>query len=115
MSVNWPARWQDKMEYHQGDAFDTLSEIGNIDLALIDGVKGDYLKFLLALKNHTQSGALVLIDNSYWRGSFLDDEVVAIKKSPQKIKELHEYIAHSSEWESLFIPFVDGLSILRKI
>ena len=114
-SLPWPKEWKDKLDYYQGDAFDRLSEISLIDLCLIDGVKSDYLQFLTKVSCKMNKGGIVLIDNSYWRGSFLDAEVLSKKKSAQKIKELHDYIKTSLEWDAVFLPFLDGLSVLRKL
>ena len=101
--------------YHCEDAFDVLERYASIDLALIDGVKGDYLKFLTLLESRMKTGAIVLIDNSYWRGSFLNQEQVETKNSAKKIKELHDYLAQTKIWDSVFMPYIDGLSLLRKI
>jgi predicted O-methyltransferase YrrM len=114
-NLSWPKEWKSKLDYYQGDAFDRLSQIASIDLCLIDGVKSDYLKFLTKVSSKMTTGGIVLIDNSYWRGSFLDPEIVLKKKSAQNIKELHDYIGASHEWDALFLPFLDGLSVLRKI
>lgn len=111
--LSWPQSWKNKLDYFQGDAFERLAQVENIDLALIDGVKADYLKFLKVIETKMQPGGIVVIDNSYWRGSFLDSEVRAKKKTAQHIFELHEYIGESQRWESIFLPFIDGVSILK--
>jgi predicted O-methyltransferase YrrM len=59
-------------------------------------------------------GSVVLIDNSYWRGSFLDKDLVEKKLSAKKIKELHEFIQQSSSWSGVFIPYIDGLTLLKR-
>jgi predicted O-methyltransferase YrrM len=114
-SLPWPKSWKEKIEYHQADAFEVLKTVEDIDLALIDGVKSDYLKCLKVFESKMIKGGIVLIDNSYWRGSFLSEEVCKEKDSAQKIKELHEYIKQSKTWKSTFVPFKDGLTILKKL
>ena len=109
----WPATWKEKMSYHQADAFDVLEKTEKVDLALIDGVKADYIKFLKSLENKMSDHGIVVIDNSYWRGSFLDQKVKLEKQTAKKIAELHEYIAETQNWEGLFIPYIDGLTILK--
>lgn len=113
-NLPWPQEWKEKIHYHLGDAFDLLENISDIDMALIDGVKADYLSFLKSLEAKMIPGSIVFIDNSFWRGSFLDSEMVKRKISAQKIKELHGYIANTPHWRSLFIPYTDGLSVLVK-
>ena len=111
----WPLEWKESIAYYQGDAFEVLNQAESFDWYLIDGVKADYLRFLKAIEDKTKAGSLVFIDNSYWRGSFLDKELSQTKASAKNIKELHEYIKNSTMWEACFVPFKDGLSILRKI
>ncbi len=115
-SLNWPNDWIKKIDYNQADAFEVFeAQEGSFDFILIDGVKADYLKFLELCYPKLNKGALVLIDNSYWRGSFLDEEIVTKKKTAANIKKLHEYIQESVQFQSIFIPFEDGVSLLRKI
>lgn len=113
-SMPWPKEFKSKMEYHQGDAFDKVNEIDSFDLLLIDGVKADYLKFVqIAEKKLTQDG-VVVIDNAFWRGSFLDAELVEKKVSAQNMKALHDYVKASSLWDAHFLPFSDGVILLTR-
>lgn len=113
-ALSWPSDWKMKLEYFQKDAFEVFENESNLDFILIDGVKSDYLEFLEKSVSRLNSHGLILIDNSYWRGSFLDDEIVSKKQTARKIKELHEYIESSQDFESVFLPFEDGVSLLRK-
>ena len=114
-TLSWPTEWQEKLNYFQGNAFDLIEDLSFVDLALIDGGKSDYLKFLKTLEPKMKSGSTVIIDNSYWRGSFLDPELKEEHESAKKISQLHDYIAQATDvWNSLFIPYSDGLSLLRK-
>lgn len=113
-SLPWPTDWKAKLEYHQGDAFEVLNTYHAIDMALVDGVKADYLRFIEKLYPKMKVGSIVFIDNSYWRGSFLDADLRQKKASARSIFELHEYLRNSNLWDSIFIPYKDGLSILFK-
>ncbi len=112
--LSWPVEWRNKIDYFQGDAFEKIKEVDNIDLCLIDGVKADYLKFLKVVQTKIKDDGVVLIDNSFWRGSFLDDEIVTKKESAKKIRELHCFLKETNDWEAVFVPYVDGLCILKK-
>lgn len=114
-ALPWPVNWKNRMDYWQGDAFEKLErESGPFDLFLVDGVKADYKKFVeLALPKLSRNG-LIAIDNSYWRGSFLDPETRAKKASAEKVHELHQWIGKHQEIEAVFIPFLDGLTLVRK-
>ncbi len=107
-------KWSHLLEYHNDDAFKVLQNTDRVDIALIDGVKADYLSFLQELEKKMSPGGFVLIDNSYWRGSFLDESLVHTKKSAQQIKQLHDYIRETKKWVASFIPVRDGLSLLVK-
>lgn len=112
-SLPWPENWKNKIQYNQKDAFEVFESIDDVDFVLIDGVKADYLNFLKACENKLNNDGLVLIDNSYWRGSFLDEKMVNTKQTAKKIKELHEYIDLSHKWEAVFLPYEDGVTLLR--
>lgn len=111
----WPSDFKSRIEYYQGDAFDKLEDIENIDFLLIDGQKSDYEKFLDLVYPKLSTGASVLIDNSFWRGSFLDLDQRSKHSSAQAIFNLHQNIKDSKGFEKIFIPFKDGVSLLRKI
>lgn len=112
-ALPWPKSWKEKMEYHNEDAFVVFENIKTVDFVLIDGVKADYLSFLKKCESKITSNGLVLIDNSYWRGSFLNPDINQKKKTAKNIKELHEYIKQSDFWDSVFVPYEDGVSLLR--
>lgn len=111
----WPINWKNRMNYIQGDAFEALEKAdGEFDFFLIDGVKGDYLKFLKSCVPKLSKGGLIAIDNSFWRGSFLKKELREKKASARGVAELHEYIREQKELASIFVPFSDGLTLLKK-
>lgn len=113
-NLSWPADFREKIEYHQGDAFEKIKEVDAIDLILIDGQKSDYQSFIQKIESKLNTGALVVIDNSYWRGSFLDSSQRAMHGSAKAIHSLHEFIKENSEFQRVFIPFKDGVTVLRK-
>ncbi len=113
--ISWPLNWKNRMTYNQGDAFEALDHSsGEFDFFLIDGVKGDYLSFLEACLPKLSSNGFVAIDNSFWRGSFLDKSFRENKKSARNIGELHDFIKERKNLTSVFVPFADGLSLIRK-
>jgi predicted O-methyltransferase YrrM len=113
-ALPWSPEDKNKLDYWQGDAFEKLATVDKIDFALIDGQKSDYLTFFKELDTKLSEGSIVAIDNSYWRGSFLDAEMVEKKKSARDIGKLHEYIEQLDGYQKLFLPFKDGLSLLVK-
>jgi predicted O-methyltransferase YrrM len=111
--LSWPANWRDKLDYYQGDAFKQFDELDcKFDLILIDGVKAHYLSFLEKCLAKLNPGGVVIVDNSYWRGSFLDKDVRIKKQTAQSIFDLHEWIKSNDNIVASFIPFVDGISLI---
>lgn len=114
-ALPWPQNWKRRMSYYQGDAFERLEmDQGVFDLFLVDGVKGDYKKFVEKALPRLSDNGLIAIDNSYWRGSFLNANLRESKKSAANIYELHEWIKNHPKIEAIFLPFADGLSLIRK-
>ena len=113
-SMPWPEDFFSRMDYYQGDAFQKVNEVDSFDLLLIDGVKADYLKFVQIAEKKLSPKGLVVIDNAFWRGSFLDQELVEKKVSAQNMKALHDYIKASSFWDAQFLPFSDGVILLSR-
>lgn len=111
-SMPWPDAWKSKIDYFQGDAFERLEQIDKFDFVLIDGLKGKYLDFLKAVEGKLSQNGIAVIDNAYWRGSFLDEDVSAKNNSAKAIKELHKYIEQSDFWTATFIPYTDGVILL---
>lgn len=114
-SMPWPSTWKSKMDYYQGNAFEKLKEINDLDLILVDGLKATYLDFLKECETKIRSNGMVIIDNAYWRGSFLDPDLTQKNNSAKAIKELHHYIQNSKKWLASFIPFQDGVILLKPI
>lgn len=114
-SLPWPVSWKERMEYHQGDAFEKLaSEEGEFDLFLVDGVKADYKRFVEAAAAKLSRKGILAIDNSFWRGSFLRPELRAKKKTAEKMHELHAWIKQRKDLCAVFVPYNDGLTLLKK-
>jgi predicted O-methyltransferase YrrM len=63
----------DLVEIRSGDALETLARDlpDQIDLVLLDGAKGLYLKVLSLLEPRLRSGALVVADNADWSPEYL--------------------------------------------
>lgn len=113
--IDWPKAWRKKMQMHWGDAFECLAQIEEkIDVVLMDGQKRDYLRFLLELERKLKKDALVIIDNAFFKGSFLDPKLLATKKSVESLSQLHQYLAQTQLWTVTLLAEGDGLFLLQK-
>ena len=89
--------------------------MNSIDIALVDGQKSDYLKFLNEVYPKMNDGGLVIIDNSFWKGTFLEKDLSQNNQSAKNINELHEFIQNTQKWNRCFLPFRDGIFALEKL
>ncbi len=110
-NLSWPKAWRENCSYFNKDAFEVLENYSGIDFCLIDGQKGSYLNFLNALTPKLNSGALVIIDNAFWQGKFLD--LKNNSASDQGIRQMHEELDQKS-FQSCFLPISDGIILLYK-
>lgn len=110
----WPSLWKEKLFYHQGDAFECLeAQSDKYDLVLVDGTKAQYQSFTETIYKHLADKALVVIDNGFCRGDFLDPSKLH-KNSPKAIKDLHQWLKFQELYDVTFIPMSDGIFLLRK-
>lgn len=114
--LQWPVNWKNRMEYWQGDAFEKLeAEEGLFDFFFVDGVKADYQSFVEKALPKLAKGGLIAVDNSYWRGSFLDAWQRERKASAAAIYRFHRFAQERRDLRAVFIPYADGLTLLRKL
>ncbi len=110
--LNWPDQWKRKMLYHQGDGLVYLQQQSQkFDMALIDGQKSSYQQCLQILSEQMKPAGLVFIDNMFWKGQILEQSVA---RSTQALIDLHEWLLTQQDFEVLFLPVADGVSVLRK-
>lgn len=116
-TLPWPKHWREKLCYHQGDAFESLESLDEkllFDLVLVDGVKAQYQTFLKTIHSRLSQNSIVVVDNCFWKGRFLDDKELH-KTSPKAIKELHEWLKKQELYRVSFLPISDGIFLLKKI
>lgn len=114
-NLAWPKAWKESLSYFQGDAFDCLNNLTNkIDMALVDGVKADYQSFLTKLYPKLSENALVIIDNTFLKGKIVDPEFEH-RKAVIAMKALHQHLLKSKQFQPVFLPFLDGVTILSKL
>lgn len=105
-------QWSSALDYFCGDAFIRLEQIDGIDLCLLDGQKSQYLDFLQKLIPRLNPQAIIVIDNAFIKGQFLDKDLQH-KDVVKKTHELHQFLKNNS-LERVFLPVRDGLLVLKK-
>lgn len=116
LKLPWPERFKNCVTFYSGDAWDVLNQHTDGDLYLLDGEKADYIKWLHEFSTQIKINTVIMIDNSFWKGSFLSLDLNGkTQKSALAINQLHEYLKNQNHYQVCFLPFSDGVTMLRKL
>jgi len=101
-----------KIEVIFGRAIDTLETLeGPFDFTFIDADKRNYLNYYLKVKELTEPGGLIILDNVLWSGKVLQPE----SDIDDVLVECNQFIADDPEVENVFLTVRDGLNVVRKL
>jgi predicted O-methyltransferase YrrM len=90
------------VEIRQGDAFQTLQNIGApIDILFLDGWKDFYLPLLKSLEPQLAPGALVIGDDT--------------KLFPERLASYLAYVRDPANYQSVDLPIGDGVELSLKL
>jgi caffeoyl-CoA O-methyltransferase len=114
------AQWEkagvaDRIELRIGPAIETLRELPPVlfDLAFVDADKTGYGDYYEELVPRIRPGGLLLVDNTLWGGSVLDetddtDDALAIRA-------VNDRIAGDDRVRVVLLPIGDGLTVAQRI
>jgi len=98
----------DRIEYRLGPGVETLGGLeGPFDLAFIDADKGGYVDYYEAVLPKLAPSGVIVADNTL---SGLDGE----RESSQAITRFNEHVLHDDRVDSVFLPFRDGVTLIRR-
>lgn len=104
-----------KVELRIGKAIDECRRFadGSVDLIFIDADKREYAGYLKEATRMVRSGGLIIADNTLWSGHVCDP---AYKDDPQTkgVREFNDKAASLPGFETVILPFRDGITLLRK-
>lgn len=104
-----------KVELRIGKALDVCREFANesVDLIFIDADKRQYPEYLEEAVRMIRPGGLIVADNTLWSGHVCDP---AYEKDPQTrgVREFNDMAARLEGFDTVILPFRDGISLLRK-
>lgn len=85
---------------------------GSFDFAFIDADKENYVRYYAQCLTLLRPGGILAVDNTLWDGRPADPE----NNEPSKlaIRELNALIHADSSVDLCFLPFADGLTLVRK-
>jgi caffeoyl-CoA O-methyltransferase len=114
------AHWEkagvaDRIELRIGPALDTLRDLPPVlfDLAFIDADKTGYADYYEELVPRIRPGGLLLVDNTLWGGSVLDDKNDTA--DTLAIRAVNDRIAADSRVRVVLLPIGDGLTIAQRL
>jgi caffeoyl-CoA O-methyltransferase len=108
------AGFSGKIVLHTGDARTIIPGMQEeFDLVFIDGDKEQYPEYYAVVLDKVRTGGFILADNVLWNGRVLE-EGAGNDKETRGIHEFNKIVAADPHVEKLFLPFRDGLFIIRK-
>ena len=108
------AKIEHKINLFTGSAIavlDKLIEDSNekFDFAFIDADKSNYVSYYEKVMGMMESGGVVIIDNTLWKGKVFDKDVT--NKSTQTIRDINKLIKDDKRVEHSLLTIYDGMTI----
>jgi len=106
--------YQEHVEYHIGEAVETLDEFEeeSLDLIFCDIDKETYPEALPVIKEKLRPGGALLIDNMLWYGRIFDKNDTT--PSTEGVREFTRLITADSDWIVSLLPVGDGAILAYK-
>lgn len=105
----------DRIDLRIGKALEVCREFANesFDMIFIDADKRQYPEYLEESRRLLRPGGLIIADNTLWSGHVCDP---SYDRDPQTIgvRAFNNNAFSYPEFETVILPFRDGLSLLRK-
>lgn len=99
---------------HIGQAQNIITTIEKKwDLVFIDADKENYALYYDKIFSQIRIGGVILADNVWWDGKLIDEK--AKDKKTEALRVFNEKIKNDTRIEKIFLPFRDGLFLMRKI
>lgn len=99
---------------HIGQAQNIITTIEKKwDLVFIDADKENYALYYDKIFSQIRIGGVILADNVWWDGKLIDEK--AKDKKTEALRIFNEKIKNDTRIEKIFLPFRDGLFLMRKI
>lgn len=103
-----------KITFVQAPATETLGTLPaeSFDLAFIDADKQNVVAYYELCYRLVRTGGIIAVDNTLWDGKPADDDFK--DPSTQAIRELNRLLHGDTRVDLCFLPFADGVTVLRK-
>lgn len=104
-----------KVDLRIGKAIEECRKINDesVDMMFIDADKREYPSYLEEGRRMIRPGGLIIADNTLWSGHVCDPKYRNDAQT-QGVSRFNDLAATLPEFETVILPFRDGISLLRK-
>jgi len=105
----------DRIDLRIGPALDTLRSLPaepEIDLALIDADKANYVTYYEEIMPRLSQSGVILVDNTLWYGTVADTD--STDPVTAEIRSFNAHVNSDDRVDVVVIPIADGLSIITR-
>lgn len=96
------------------DAIEYLEETNEMyDLVFLDANKKQYIDYFELLVPKLKSNAVILADNTLWKGKVLE-EIDYKDKMTKALFDFNQYVVNDERVDVILLPLRDGISLIRK-
>ncbi|MBO5444588.1 MAG: O-methyltransferase [Muribaculaceae bacterium] len=108
--------YADRIDLRIGKALDVCREFadGSVDMIFIDADKRQYPDYLRESCRLLRPGGLAIADNTLWSGHVCDPSYDHDRQTAG-VRSFNDLAAQHPEFETVILPFRDGITLLRKI
>lgn len=107
-----------KITLIEGDAADVLKELQDkgetYDMIFMDAAKGQYMNFLMPIKEMMKSGSLLVSDNVLQDGDVIESRFAVTRRNRTIHSRMREYLyslTHDEDFITDILPIGDGVAL----
>lgn len=107
-----------KITFLKGDATDILEELKDkgecYDMIFMDAAKGQYMNFLVPIKEMMKSGSLLISDNVLQEGDIIESRFAVTRRNRTIHSRMREYLytlTHDDDFTTDILPIGDGVAL----
>jgi predicted O-methyltransferase YrrM len=102
----------ERADFRVGNAMEIGREYRDIDLLFIDLDKYQYLEAIETMVPHLGTNALVIADNTIWKGSVVEDDDT---RDADGVRRFNEFMFGRSDFFTTMVPLRDGVLLAYRL
>lgn len=94
-----------------------LNLLDTYDVIFIDAAKAQNIKFFERFSPLLREKGIIITDNLFFHGTITELDMVSknVRKMVEKIDAYNHYLNELKDFETMFLPIGDGISITRRV